>query len=351
MTKHIYIHIPFCKSKCPYCAFGSHIKKEALHKSYFDALYKEMKSYFSAKKEMIETLFIGGGTPTSVDSLYYEKLFKIVEPFLEKECELTIESNPNSINLDYLKKLKSLGINRISFGVQSFRDEKLKFLGRTHSKDEAIEAINLAFRAKIEKINIDLIYATKLDSKKTLLSELYIVGQLPISSISAYTLMLEPNTPFFGKKSYQKESAGVSKFMIESIERLKFKQYEISNFGQVCRHNLAYWEQKNYYGFGAYSVGFIDDKRVYAPSNLKDYIANPLQKEIENLTVCDLRLEHIFLGLRSILGIQKAKITKKEQERAKILTKEGLLREDEERFYNNNFLLSDEIVLFLTSQN
>ncbi|ANE36131.1 oxygen-independent coproporphyrinogen III oxidase [Campylobacter iguaniorum] len=343
----VYIHIPFCESKCPYCAFGSHSDKFKQTKSYFQALQKEIATSLQ-KVEKISTVFIGGGTPSSVGGEFYEEIFALLSSKLAKNAEISCEANPNSANQKWLENMRKFGVNRISFGVQSFDEKKLKMLGRIHSKQTAINALNLAKEVGFKNINLDIMYGTKLDTKKLLESELKIISNLKINHISAYSLMLEDNTPFKAKFKLKKDSPSLAKFLINSLESLGFKQYEISNFGKPCKHNLGYWSKKDYLGFGAYSVGTLGNQRFYSPSNLDEYIANPLQKRVENLSKNDRICEYIFLGLRSKVGVKLANLNNEQLEKVQILLKSKKIYQKNGRIFNTNFLLSDEISLFLT---
>lgn len=341
---HIYIHIPFCESKCPYCAFGSHSDQFALTKQYFIALTNEIKATKFDKK--ISTIFIGGGTPSSVDAGLYDEIFDYLAPNLSSNCEITSEANPNSANKKWLQHMRDLGVNRLSLGVQSFDEQKLKFLGRIHSASRVFKAIEDAKMANFQNINVDIIYGTKLDTKRVITSEIKALNELQINHISAYSLTLE--SKFSGKISYQKDSPTLAKYLINSLENIGFKQYEISNFGQICQHNLSYWRGDDYYGFGAYAVGTNGLKRYKGATNLNEYIANPFKKSIERLSSDDKRAERIFLGLRSIVGVNVSEFSNDMMKRVKILINERKLQLENERIYNPNFLLADEIYLYLS---
>ncbi|WP_333720413.1 radical SAM family heme chaperone HemW [Campylobacter sp. JMF_11 EL3] len=197
---HIYIHIPFCTSKCPYCAFGSRMDAFKLAKNYFDALDLEISNFIKKNKNFkISTLFIGGGTPSMVSAQYYEKIFEKLSPNFAPDAEITTEANPNSAKPKWIEQMRKFGVNRISFGAQSFNDEKLKFLGRTHGKNEIFEAVDNAKNTGISNINLDLIYASKFDDKQNLEFELAQFARARVSHLSAYALTLEPGTPFFGR--------------------------------------------------------------------------------------------------------------------------------------------------------
>ena len=340
--------MPFCQSKCPYCAFGSSDDEFKKVSAYFKALCLDLKFQLKSQNvKEISTIFFGGGTPSAVNAKFYDEIFSILAPLCTPETEITLEANPNSANLAWLKHIKNLGANRISFGAQSFFEDKLKFLGRIHSREQIFKAVENAHAAGFKSINLDLIYDTKLDTKKRLLAETENLKSLAITHLSAYSLTLEENTPFSGKKSYKKDSDTLAKFMIEQIGRAGFNQYEISNFGQICRHNLGYWQGKNYLGVGAFSVGFKDATRYYAKSSIDAYITQPTHREKEILSPSELAREHIFLGLRSIVGVEAGRLSEAQKKRANLLVENEKLLFKEGKFYNPNFLLSDEIALFI----
>ena len=340
--------MPFCESKCPYCAFGSSDDEFKKVSAYFKALCLDLNFQLKSQNvKEISTIFFGGGTPSAVNAKFYDEIFSILAPLCTTKTEITFEANPNSANLAWLKHIKNLGATRISFGAQSFFEDKLKFLGRIHSSEQIFKAVENAHAAGFSNINLDLIYDTKFDTKKRLLAEIENLKSLAITHLSAYSLTLEENTPFSGKKSYKKDSDTLAKFMIEQIQMAGFKQYEISNFGQICKHNLGYWQGKNYLGVGAFSVGFKDATRYYAKSSIDAYIAQPTHREREILSQSELTREHIFLGLRSIVGVEAGRLSEAQKKRANLLVENEKLLFKEGKFYNPNFLLSDEIALFI----
>ena len=350
---HIYIHIPFCESKCPYCAFGSYDDKFDLVKKYFNALEFEISKFLDENENLkISTLFFGGGTPSSVNAEFYAKIFEMLRPKFTKFAEISSEANPNSANLKWLMQMREFGLNRISFGAQSFSEKKLKFLGRIHNATQIHKAVQNANLAGFKNINLDLIYNTKFDDKKNIEFEISSLAKLPLTHISAYSLTLEEKTPFFGKENFKKDSVYLANFLFENLANLGFFQYEISNFAKknkTCKHNLAYWQGKNYAGFGAFSVGTKGFKRLYSPQNLDEYLKNPLKKSVERLSKFDKKNEAIFLGARSIVGINSQILNPDELKKAQILTKNKKLKFDGKRFYNTNYLIADEIALFITS--
>lgn len=345
----LYLHIPFCDSKCHYCAFTSLLNHNA-KKPYMQALLQDIQFHFSKlniAKKSIKTLFIGGGTPSVVEAELYAELFEFLADFFEEGAEKTSEANPHSSNKAWLKQMKDFGLNRISFGVQSFDTKKLAFLGRNHNTKDVYQSLENARSLGLENINIDLIYDSILDTQKMLDFELFHISKLKPKHLSAYHLTLEKNTPFFKKKHYKKNAPRLMKYFIKGIENLGLKSYEVSNFGQKCKHNLAYWQGKEYLGCGLSAVSFYQNQRFYTHKNLQSYIKEPCFRQSETLSQKELDLEHLFLGLRSCVGVALQKLNPRQLERAKFLIKQKKLKLKNERIYNTNFMLSDELVLFL----
>ena len=305
---------------------------------------------FDAKEKSIHTLFIGGGTPSTVTPELYRPIFELLKPYFADAIEMTSEANPNSATYEWLEGMYSLGINRISFGVQSFNNEKLKLLNRAHSSIQAIEAIQNAAKIGFKNLSLDLIYATLGDTKELLLHDINTAFSLPINHLSAYALTIEEGTPFEKKPHMSKEKLSLTSWLFKEIEKRGFKQYEISNFGTYqSRHNLGYWLYEDYIGVGSGAVGKLAMQRLYPTSDIEAYIKNPLDIQLELLNEQEKKLEQFFLGLRSSIGIAADIMNQEERKRAEFLVEEGKLQMCAETFYNTNFLLSDEITLFLSS--
>ena len=345
----LYIHIPFCDSKCHYCSFNSYTDILHLKVEYFKAIKKQLLYELQRfNPTFLETIYIGGGTPSAVEASYYEDIFEILKPFITDKTEITTEANPNSLTIEWLKEMKDFGINRVSLGVQSFDDKKLKFLGRNHDAKTATKALEI-LSSNIKNFSIDFIYDTVCDTKELLDNDLKKALQFPLTHISSYSLTIEKATTFFGKNSLLKGDDNLIFWFIDKIKSQGFNQYEISNFGKIkSLHNLGYWSGKDYIGVGSGAVGFLKDKRFYTDKNVKSYIKNPLNIEIENLTQKNLKDEKIFLGLRSEVGVEIDIFTKDELEKLSILLKEKKLIKKENRVFNPNYFLADEISLFLT---
>lgn len=316
---------------------------KALHKQ----LDYELKR-FGATKENIETLFIGGGTPSTVSAELYRPIFALLEPYMQKNAEITTEANPNSATKEWLKGMKKLGVNRVSFGVQSFNAEKLKNLNRAHNPEQAKEAIITADTLGFEHISLDLIYNYKGDTKPLLLDDIETAFSLPIDHISAYELTIEDGTKFASSPEVRQEDENLAFFVSKEIEKRGFKAYEISNFGNYqSKHNKGYWAIKNYIGVGAGAVGFLKNTRYYPQTNIEAYIQNPLQIQDEHLSLEELLTERLFLGLRSSIGIRKSLLSEEMRQKADFLCSEKKLLSNTTHYYNNNFFLSDELALYI----
>ncbi len=315
------------------------------------ALYQQLSfelERFEIKPKSVETLFIGGGTPSTVSPALYAPIFELLAPFLKENAEITTEANPNSGTREWLKGMKALGINRVSFGVQSFNAQKLKSLNRAHTPQQAKNAISFAKELGFEHLSLDLIYNYQGDNKALLLNDIEEAFSLPIDHISAYELTIESGTKFSSTPEVRQENEALAFFVTKEIEKRGFKAYEISNFGiYQSRHNKGYWELKNYIGAGAGAVGFLNDRRFYPQTDIEAYTADPLLITEELLSPEELLTEKIFLGLRSTVGIQKALLTDTMRQKADILCENNKLECDDTHYYNKNFFLSDELALFI----
>jgi len=317
------------------------------------ALHTQLKhelNRFDAKENSIETLFIGGGTPSTVSPELYKDIFELLQPYLRHDAEITSEVNPNSATQKWLQGMYELGVNRLSFGVQSFNEKKLKLLNRAHSATQAKEAILNADKIGYKNISLDLIYATLGDTKELLEYDLNEAFSLPINHISAYALTIEDGTLFEKKPQMSKERLTLTNWLFNEIKKRGFKQYEISNFGSYkSTHNQGYWLYKDYIGAGSGAVGKLGSTRYYPNISIEEYIKNPLNIREEQLEVEDIKIEKIFLALRCDIGLKSSLLNKEESIRAEILVKEKKLTKVDDTFYNLEYLLADEIALFISS--
>ncbi len=342
----LYIHIPFCENKCGYCAFNSYENKHGLKEEYTQALCLDLKHALSQTDEPIESIFIGGGTPNTLSVKAFERIFESIHQHasLSLDCEITTEANPELISKAWCQGLKDLGINRLSLGVQSFREDKLLFLERQYSKNIA-PVIEIIFKSGIENISIDLIYNTPLDNENSLKEELKLAKELPINHLSAYALSIEKNTNL-EKNAKKPSSVDFDNVVRKALESFSFKQYEASNYarGYQVKHNLAYWGAKDYLGCGAGAVGCVANERFYAKKLIENYIKDPLKRQVETLNKQDKRLERLFLGLRCVLGVELSFLD---------INKVKLLIEENKAFIKNNrliasdFFMADEMALWL----
>jgi len=351
----IYIHIPFCKQACYLCDFhfsaSLRLKNELLK-----ALSDELLMRKDELKEVVETIYFGGGTPSILDVKEIRYLLEIIDQNyrVSKDPEITLEANPDDLTSEKIKGLSLTGINRLSIGVQSFFDEDLKFMNRVHSAGEAINSVRGSLKY-FKNITIDLIYGVPGMDEKKWKKNLQTAFDLKVPHISAYALTVENRTAlahFIKKGKYPpvEDELAQEHFRILTQESKKqgFVQYEISNFGTYqSRHNKGYWEIKDYIGAGAGAVGFLRDTRFYPQTDIERYIHDPLNITEEHLTANELLTEKIFLGLRSNVGIEKSSLTQKMQERATLLCKEHKLSDKNTHYYNKNFFLSDELALFI----
>ena len=313
----IYIHVPFCKKKCNYCDFVSF--KSENFKEYFDALLREVdlyKDYISENE--IDSIFIGGGTPSLVDPLCIEKVLKKFK--VKNGCEITIETNPKTLDLEKLKKYKDMGINRISIGMQSANDNELKYLGRIHTFSDFLKSYELVCDAGFSNINVDTMFGIPSQTLESFEKTLNEVKKINPAHISSYSLIIEEGTPFYNME-LNLPSEDEERKMYEMLSDLlsSYNKYEISNFAKECfecKHNIKYWTMQNYLGLGLNSHSFIDGTRFWNTDLMNEYITRlsdgcyPV-KEHEKESTRELVTDYIITGLRLIEGINTEKINKK----------------------------------------
>ena len=304
----IYIHIPFCSSICTYCDFAKLYYNSKWVNSYLDSLAKEIKSIY--KNEVIKTIYIGGGTPSSLNIEELNRLFEIIKEFkLDNDYEFTIECNIENIDKEKALLFYKKGVNRISIGVQTFNPKYLKFLGRNHTKEEVIKKIDMLKDIGFNNINIDLMYAFPSETLEELEEDINEFLKLDINHISTYSLMIEPNTIIYNKRINSiEEEIDADMYKLINKKLNKYHHYEISNYaikGYESRHNLIYWNNMEYYGFGLGASGYIDNKRYTNTRNFNKY-TNGNYIDEEHILDKNEKIENEFiLGLRKIEGINK----------------------------------------------
>jgi oxygen-independent coproporphyrinogen-3 oxidase len=366
----IYIHIPFCRTLCPYCNFY-HIISQADNKEFINALLKEIilrREYIGDEK--ISTIYLGGGTPSVLStSEIIQILNQIMTLFqVENDCEFTIEINPDDVTQEYINDLKNTNINRISLGIQSWRDSDLKLLNRRHDSQKAIKALENTIKAGFENITIDLIYGIPGMNSIEWSSNLEFSFSYDIKHLSAYHLTIEPNTVFAKMRDKglitetdEEESSAQFHILIEKAETAGFIQYEISNFGKpgfFSKHNSNYWKQINYLGIGPSAHSFNGFSRQWNISNVKKYIKavnNGLPIfEREDLDKRTRFNEYIMTSLRTMWGIDLDYVEKVFEKEgydyiiniAGKLVDYGLMKQDKKTLVltNQGKMISDNII-------
>ncbi len=310
MTSSVYIHIPFCSHICTYCAFTKFYYDKNMTSDYLNSLEKEIKTRYQG--EIIKTLYIGGGTPSSLDILELERLFQIIKIFkLDKDYEFTIEVNPENLTLEKIKLFKDNKVNRISMGLEATNEKFLNYLGRHHDFNLVKEKIALLKKYGFNNINVDLIYALKDETLDDVKLDLENILSLNVSHISTYSLMIEDNT-ILKIKGENEINEDLDYLMYELISNtLKshgYVHYEVSNFAKVgfeSKHNLVYWNNEEYYGFGLSAASFIGNTRITNTNNLNKYKLGNYFREIEELSYKDILSYALILGFRKIKGINK----------------------------------------------
>lgn len=346
----LYIHIPFCLAKCPYCDFYSVQYSRSLAEEYKGAVIRNLQKY----SETFDTVYFGGGTPV----LLAEEISGILKAVNTSEnAEITVEANPCVSDLKRLTVLKNSGVNRISFGVQSLNDNELKFLGRRHTAKQAVAAINLAESVGFENISADLMLGLQGQEKSSIADSVEILSSLPISHISAYLLKIEEGTPFSEMSldiPDDDEMSEIYLYTCEQLEKKGFMQYEISNFskaGAESRHNLKYWRCEEYLGIGASAHSFYNGSRFCTERDINKFISDPVQEIIvTDEKVGDFE-EYAMLKLRLTEGLSFEECIKYGVEKAvienrcrKIPDEYYCLDEKGVRLTKKGFLLSNAVI-------
>jgi oxygen-independent coproporphyrinogen-3 oxidase len=327
----LYVHIPFCEHKCIYCDFYSIAPGEGAGHSelptgrFLGALKKEIDLRGQAASPAItyDTVFFGGGTPSLLASQQLGEILKdLARRFsIAPDAEITVETNPGTVNSQKLREFRAIGMNRLSIGVQSFHDDDLRFLTRIHSSEEAKRCVRDAYASGFDNVSIDLIFSLPSQTKERWISNLDQAMELDPTHLSCYSLIVEPNTPLFRMVESKQvslldteEDAALYELTIKYLTDRGYSQYEVSNFakpGFLSRHNTSYWDHTDYIGFGPSAHSFKETsdhedgpERSWNVPNLSDYCARLEMGQLpivgmEHLTMVQLRDEEIFLGLRS----------------------------------------------------
>lgn len=315
----IYVHIPFCIRKCKYCDFASFVESSDVQDKYTDYIVKEINSYKGkAESYVVNSIFFGGGTPSVLSSINMHRIITAIRAtfYISDDAEISLECNPKTASFTKLKNYIKMGFNRISLGVQSLDDKLLRIIGRVHTSKDFLESYAMVKLAGFKNINYDLMFALPEQDFNSFKNTCDTIIKLEPEHISCYSLILEENTPLFEEQDFytfadEEENRQMYEYAKNLFKEKGYEQYEISNFakkGYECKHNLKYWEMKDYLGFGLSASSFFENKRNTNPSTLDQYfelIENfkyPYD-EIKEEDIKDLMSEFMFLGLRKIKGI------------------------------------------------
>lgn len=314
----IYVHIPFCKRKCAYCDFISFSGKARLIKKYVEALKREINKCKIGKEDyMVKTIYFGGGTPSFIESKYIVEILEAIkEKFnISKNAEITIEINPGTVTEEKLKDYYEVGINRISFGLQSTNSQLLKLVGRIHSYSSFLEGYNLARKTGFKNINVDLMIGLPVQTLKDVQKDLSRIIELNPEHVSVYSLIVEEGTRIEEKiknKELYLPSEKLERKMYwevkKKLEEAGYIHYEISNFakaGYESKHNLSCWNQEEYLGFGLAAHSYFNNVRYSNTDDFEEYFDWPENSKIihERQTDEDRQKEFMLLGLRKIEGV------------------------------------------------
>lgn len=357
----IYIHIPFCKQKCYYCDFISFCNKDDLIENYINALKKEIES--QKIKEEIDTIYIGGGTPSYLESKYIVELMEeIKKKDVLKEAEITIEVNPGTVTEEKLKNYKKSGINRLSIGLQTSKDELLKEIGRIHDFEQFLETYKIARKVGFKNINVDLMIGLPNQKIKDIKETLQKIVDLQPEHISVYSLIVEENTPIAKKIDTgelelpdEELERNMYWYVKSTLELNGYVHYEISNFAKMdyeSKHNMNCWAQSEYIGFGTAAHSYINYIRYSNTENVEEYIQNVNCRSFEkNININeiqsddDIRKEFMLLGLRKIDGVKISDFKNKFGDNPIYLYRNIL-----QKLYNEDLIKVDENNIRLTNK-
>lgn len=357
LSKSVYIHIPFCDSICSYCDFAKFLKSTNYVKQYLVSLEKEIKNNYQG--DLINTIYVGGGTPTCLNLEELEQLLKIIEVFKTENLEYTFEGNIENICEEKIKLLAKYGVNRISIGIQTFNEKHLAFLNRKHKKDEVFAKINM-IKKYIKNINVDLMYAFKDQTLEELKEDLKLFKQLDVPHISTYSLIIEKNTVLYNQ-NIKNIDPDLDYEMYELIKKelANYHHYEISNFalkGYESRHNLVYWNNLEYYGFGLGASGYLNSVRYTNTRSINKYFKGDYLFESHKLDKDEKIENELILGFRKTSGINVCDFKIKYgidifdvKNINKLLKEEKLILKDNNIFINPKYLYvsNDILVLFI----
>lgn len=357
----IYIHIPFCNRKCPYCSFYSITPNELAIKNYVNKVCENIKAWGNSLCHTVDTIYIGGGTPSSINSHFIaDIILTIKESFRHDLKEITIEVNPCNHNLIDFELLNNIGVNRVSIGAQSLNPSELKLLGRKHNVSDIILTIKKCRKNNINNLSLDLMIGIPNQDSKSLTNSLEFCVEQKIPHVSCYILKVEENTPYFYMKDTipflnDDEQSDLYELMCEKLKKSGYNHYEISNFcleNYQSKHNLKYWQCKEYLGIGPSAHSFIDGERFYYKNSINDFLSGcEIVKDGNGGSI----EEYCMLALRLSSGLDNSEFLKKFNcniphkyfKKAKEMEKYGVVKcEDNKiKLTDKGFLLSNSIIL------
>ncbi len=347
--KSVYIHIPFCSNICSYCDFPKIYYHKKWINDYLEALNREIELRY--KGELIETIYIGGGTPSSLEIEELEKLFSIIRKIKSNYLEFTIECNLDNLTKEKIDLFKKNNINRISIGIESFDKKNLKFLNRNLNN---LELIPYMKKIGIDNINVDLIYALPTESKKTLINDIDKLLELDVPHISTYSLIIEPHTMIYNKKIENIDDfLDLEMYNIICSKLKAYNHYEISNFskkGYESKHNLTYWNNEHYYGFGMGASGYIDNIRYTNTKSINEYIKGNYILEEEKLDIKEIMENEMILGLRKLKGVNISDFKKKYNKEIKEVFKIDKLIEEGKLLIENDYIKINPKYLYVSNE-
>ena len=364
----LYIHVPFCLRKCPYCDFYS--VKPSTHDldNYVSKLCDEIENWGRKLNKKIDTVYFGGGTPSLLSIEHFRVIFSHIKANfeLEKNSEITVEINPTKYDEIDFASLKKLGVNRLSIGLQSANEKELKLLGRTHTEQMARNTVKKAQYSGISNISVDLMLCTPGQTKESVLRSINFCNELNVRHVSAYLLKIEKGTLFYKERQSlslpdDESQRELYLFVCENLEKIGFLQYEISNFslpGMESKHNLKYWQGEEYLGFGPSAHGFYCGKRYYYPRSIDEYICSGGENALLEEQEVNLLEEAVLLGLRLKKGISPKELEKRFsvncdglKKKAKLYISYGYMEQKNEflSLTPRGFLLSNRIIADMLS--
>ena len=348
MIKSVYIHIPFCNKICSYCDFCKMFYNKNLVNKYLEELEKEINNTY--KNEVLDTIYIGGGTPSSLDIEELTKLFSITDKFIKsKNIEFTIECNFDSITKDKIDLFIKHGINRISFGLETTNKKFEEYLNRNIDLNKVEEIISYCKEKKLLNINIDLIYALKNQTINDLEKDLNYIIKLDVAHISIYSLIIEDNTllAINNEKNISEDlDYEMYKYIYNYLNKFNYIHYEISNYskdGYQSKHNSCYWNNDKYYGFGLGASSYIDNKRITNTRSITKYLEGLYVKDVEDIDIkADIEYE-IILNLRKREGINLNKFkTKFNKELRELYNYDDLIKQELLVCIDNHLLIPED---------